>query len=173
MKDAIRTQMREQRQALSPDLYVKKSRRIAEQVPYHDAEKILVYISAKGEVDTHTLIEEMLEAGKMLYAPKIEGKRFQAYPFQTMSELQAGPFGILEPPHGEAEIHFDLILVPGLAFDKRGHRIGYGQGFYDRFLKKATGLKIGLAFQEQMLDEIPIDDQDVPVDLVLTDSLNP
>jgi 5-formyltetrahydrofolate cyclo-ligase len=174
MKNTIRTRMREQRQALSAALYVKKSGVIAEKLlaneAYASTQKILVYLSSKQEVETHALIARMLKDGKELYAPLVNGDSFTAHPFQKLSELKEGSFGSLEPKPSKAETDFDIILVPGLAFDQRGHRIGYGQGFYDRFLKEATGLKIGLAFQEQMLEEIPNDEQDVPVNFVITDS---
>jgi len=168
--------MREQRQALSPALHAEKSEIICqrlEQLPqYKDAKKILVYVSAKDEVSTHSLIKDALAEGRQLYAPKIQGETLAICPLNTWEDLRPGTFGILEPYEianpAEPE-EMDLIIVPGLAFDSRGHRIGYGKGHYDRLLKSTRGYKVGLAFAEQMLETVPDETHDVPLDLIITD----
>ena len=176
MKNAIRNQMREQRQALSPALHAEKSGAICrrlEQLPvYQNAKKILVYVSTKKEVETHGLIKDALAQGRQLYVPKIHDGSLIICPLTKWADLQLGTFGILEPceilnPAQPEEI--DLIIVPGLAFDLRAHRIGYGKGHYDKLLKSTKGYKVGLAFHEQVIENVPNEAHDVALDLVITD----
>lgn len=176
MKNAIRNQMREQRQALSPALHAEKSESIRhrlEKLPaYQNAKKILVYVSAKDEVETHGFIKDSLAQGRHLYVPKIQDTVLTICPLYRWEDLEPGTFGILEPsvptePARPEEM--DLIIVPGLAFDSRGHRIGYGKGHYDRLLKSTRGYKVGLAFHEQVLETVPDEVHDVPLDLIITD----
>lgn len=184
MKNAIRNQMREQRQSLSPALHAEKSaqirRRLEELPAYQSAEKILIYVSVKDEVETQQLIKDTLAEGRSLYVPKIQEGSLVICPLSTWKDLQPGTFGILEPceiatPAKPEEM--DLIIVPGLAFDSRGHRIGYGKGHYDKLLKSTRGYKVGLAFDEQVLETVPDETHDVPLDLIITDktliTLNP
>ncbi len=169
--------MREQRQSLSPALHAEKSEAICrqlEQLPqYKDAKKILVYVSAKDEVATHALIKDALAAGRQVYVPKIHEATLAICPLSTWEDLQPGTFGILEPcdiatPAQPEEM--GLIIVPGLAFDPRGHRIGYGKGHYDKLLKSTKGYKVGLAFAEQVIEAVPDEAHDVPLDLIITDN---
>ncbi len=182
MKNAIRNQMREQRQALSPALHAEKSekiRRLLEELPdFKTAEKILIYVSLGDEVDTHALIKDALELGRTVFVPKIQEGRLTICPLYKWEDLAPGTFGILEPCEIVTEANpeeMDLIVVPGLAFDSRGHRVGYGKGHYDKLLKLTHGYKVGLAFHEQMIEEVPNEEHDVPLDLIITDSslINP
>ena len=177
MKQALRTQIREKRKAISPDLYAKKSAAIREKLEkmpeFQAAKNLLVYVSTNEEVDTHAIIKDCLASGKKIYAPKVEGEHIFICRITDWEQLKPGSFGILEPCEILDPAHpeiMDLILVPGIAFDKRGHRIGYGKGFYDSMLKAGNGLKVGLAFSEQMVDEIPDESHDVSLDLVITDT---
>ncbi len=91
---------------------------------------------------------------------------------ESWEDLIEGKMGILEPQFAlekGKEPPLDVILVPGLAFDHEGNRLGYGKGHYDRLLKSLSGLKIGLAFKEQILDELPHATHDVPMDIIITD----
>ncbi len=178
MKQAIRQKICEKRKALSPDLYAEKSALIREKLEslpeFQDAEKVLVYISTPEEVATHELTKSCIESNKKVYVPKVLNEGLAICPILSWNELKPGAFGILEPceipsPTNPEEI--DLILVPGIAFDPKGHRIGYGKGFYDSLLKSTRGIKIGLAFHEQIIDEVPAESHDVPLDLIITDSL--
>ena len=137
------------------------------------ARHILFYYTHGSEVDTVPLIKGHLE-DKVLYLPKLMNKNnFIALPFKTMRSLKKGMFGIPEPVPGEEVNEFpplDMIIVPGVAFDKSGSRIGMGKGYYDRFLKAFAGVpRVALAFEEQILDRVPKDPYDEIVDLVLTD----
>ncbi len=168
--------MREKRKALSPSSYAKKSLEIQKKLKalpkWREAGRILLYVSSPEEVDTHALILDALDENRKVFVPKASGKTLAICPLDDWESLKPGSHGILEPCEILEEAHpetMDLIIVPGIAFDPRGHRIGYGGGFYDKLLKLTRGYKVGLAFSEQMLDELPTEAHDVPLDLIITD----
>lgn len=142
------------------------------------AKTILFYVATKDEVKTESMIKKAIEYGKRVVVPisNVKKKTLSLSELRSFNEeLKPGAFNILEPkeefirPVSPEEI--DLVIVPGVAFDEKGNRIGYGMGFYDRFLKtvrKDTPV-IGLAYNFQIVDEIPIDDKDVTVDKVVTE----
>lgn len=136
---------------------------------YKCAKTIMVYISYNCEVDTHKLIEKMLDDKKILCAPKCVSKEIiEARAFGSFSELTSGAYGILEPA-GEKITDIDLVLVPGVAFNKKLHRIGYGAGYYDRFLKDFGGISCGL-FYEMQNAEFGTDKTDIPLDYIITEN---
>lgn len=176
MKQALRTQMSQERKALSPVLYAKKSASIREKIEsleeFQAAKNVLIYVSKTDEVDTHALIKDCLEQGQTVYVPKVKGEELVICPINDWHQLEPGNFGVLEP----CEIldplhpkHIDFVLVPGLAFSTDGHRLGYGGGFYDRLLKETNGHKVGLAFHEQIVENLPTESHDVALDLIVTD----
>lgn len=143
---------------------------------FEKADHVLLYFTHGSEVDTIPLIAKYLKT-KQLYLPVIKDEtQFHAAPIQRPLDLNKGPMGIKEPTLDEDHLDFpyekkiEVVIVPGVAFDRHGHRLGTGKGYYDRYLDKCKGaLTIGLAFEEQMLDEIPIDSYDVGMNMVITD----
>ncbi len=132
-------------------------------------EYILLYYPHRKEVDTLPIIKKLLKEGKKVLLPKVKGKEIIPILIKNLSHLKEGYAGIKEPEGEEVPLEkIDVIIVPGVAFDKKGHRLGYGKGFYDRFLKKVKGLKIGLAYDFQILEELPAEEHDVPLDLIIT-----
>ncbi|MEW6007289.1 MAG: 5-formyltetrahydrofolate cyclo-ligase, partial [bacterium] len=111
------------------------------------------------------------ECKKRVFLPKVEGKELKVYEIKALSEVKPGYCGIFEPsterPVKLASI--ELVIVPGVCFDKRGFRIGYGGGYYDRLLPLISCKKIGLAFSFQIIDEIPHTPNDVRVDKIITE----
>ncbi len=179
MKNILRQDARGKRQSLSPVLYAKKSAIIREKLEklpqFKAAKKIMAYVSTNEEVDTRDLIKDCFKKGLTIYIPKVDRNELKIIPVRSWEVLEPGTFSILEPMMNEASEaanpeDLDLILVPGIAFDHRGHRIGHGKGFYDRTLKNTKAFKIGLAFHEQIVDEIPDEEHDVPMDLIITDN---
>jgi len=141
---------------------------------FQRAQIIQTYVALRHEVDTHELIRRLLRAGKQVAAPKVErGKELQQYFVKDFSELKPGAFGILEPPADPSRLappeQFDLVLVPGLAFDRAGHRLGAGKGYYDRFLAQIKAPKIALAFAFQIVAQIPLEAHDQRVDVIVTE----
>jgi 5-formyltetrahydrofolate cyclo-ligase len=108
--------------------------------------------------------------------PASAGGPFRSAEIGALAELAPGPWGLLQPPEKEAvwvddlADGFDLVVVPGVAFDLRGHRIGHGGGFYDRVLYCTQAYKVGLVYGELLLEEIPNEPHDIPVDAVVTES---
>ncbi len=177
MKHTLRKELREQRKTLTPILRLQKSLLIWDRLlalaEFQKAKNMMVYLSKEEEVATHKGIQELLKEGKQLYAPKVEDGQLFAYPFERWEDLKPGSFGILEPqtPFPSLPGELDLILVPALGFSKNGHRIGYGKGYYDHFLKQCAAVKIGLAFHEQIINnEGPFEeDHDIAMDFIITD----
>jgi 5-formyltetrahydrofolate cyclo-ligase len=142
------------------------------------AKIILFYVSTKNEVKTENMIKQALKNGKRVVIPisNIKEKTLTLSELKDFNkELEPGSFNILEPKkefiRKVSPEEIDLIIVPGVAFDKEGDRIGYGMGFYDNFLsslKKSVPV-IGLAYELQIVDEIPVDDKDVTVDKIVTE----
>ncbi len=146
--------------------------------PFISSNNPLFYISFKSEVETHGLIKERLAAGKTVLVPKTDtaNRRLVIYRIRDWAQdLQPGAYGILEPSGTAVEqvdpSMVDLVLVPGSVFDRQGGRYGYGGGYYDRFLaKKAPGaLRIGLAFDLQVLPHIDLEAHDQRVDVIITE----
>ncbi len=178
MKQELRKQMREMRKALSPVSYARKSRAICEEIEnldlFKEADDVLFYVSNDEEVSTHDFIQEQLKQGRNVYLPRVEGDQLVICRIQEWEDLDTGFLSILEPNQDCAVCHpslIDVVLVPGIAFDKRGYRVGYGRGHYDRLLSTLPeAQKIGLAFEEQLVEHIEQEIHDIPVDLIVTDT---
>lgn len=141
---------------------------------YQQSTCISSYISVRSEVSNHGGILRAIEAGKITCLPKVFGDNLKLFRVQNMAEdLAPGTFGVLEPlPHCE-EIPIEqptFHVVPGVAFDLHGNRIGYGKGYYDRFLKQLppNAVTVGLAFDCQVLDFVPHEPTDVPLQYIVT-----
>jgi 5-formyltetrahydrofolate cyclo-ligase len=136
----------------------------------------MVYLSFGSEVDLDGLIRWGWRKGKRIVVPvcRPENRALTACRIDGFDELETGHYGIRAPKEGLLRPveggKIDVILVPALAFDRRGYRIGYGGGYYDRFLPQALrAVKIGLAFASQIIAKIPVDGHDLPVDMVVTE----
>lgn len=164
----------------------KASRRVKSQVitkrvledPFFQKSKYLcAYVSMPHEADTVKILSHALKSGKNVCVPltKLKELQLEFYEIKNLKrDLRPGVMGILEPNPQytkKADIKkIDYVLVPGLSFDKRCHRLGYGAGLYDRFLKKLSkkALKVGLAFDFQILERVPNQAHDIQVDVVIT-----
>lgn len=140
---------------------------------FRKAGKVLFYISKSSEVDTRKIIQESgFRLQKHIIAPKVAGRKLKLFEITCFKDVGKGAFGILEPKKHCKKINpqdIDLAIVPGIAFDKKGHRIGYGKGYFDRLLRKMKCKKIGLAYDFQIVDKIPKTAYDIPVDFIITD----
>lgn len=157
------------------DIKIKK--RLYESLLYKNSSLIFIYVSLNNEINTHDIIKESLKNGKRICVPKVisikEG--MEVLEIKDFSELaECGSYKILEPKNFENKVEpkeIDLAILPGLAFDNEGGRLGYGGGFYDRFLPKLKNEipKIALAYDFQVVDSVPKDFHDILVDEVITD----
>lgn len=138
---------------------------------YKKATTILTYISYNNELKTDDLINQAFLDRKKVASPKVIGKNMEFYYFNSLDELQKGKYGILEPRQNNIKIEENSILImPALAFDIKGHRVGYGGGFYDRFLERYNYKKIGLCYDFQIVDDIEYEEFDIKPNIIITDS---
>ena len=135
------------------------------------AQRILVYADYNHEVVTRYLIEEAWRSGKEVAVPKVVGKDMVFYKLTDFSQLEPGYFGIPEPSEGEiVEWPQALMIMPGVAFDRENHRVGYGGGFYDRYLEKHPEIKrVAVAFSFQILEEVPTEPTDICPQIIVTE----
>lgn len=136
-----------------------------------EAEQLLVYADYNHEVMTGFLIEEAWKKGKEVAVPKVVGKDMVFYKLTDWKQLEPGYFGIPEPSYGEiAEWEDAVMIMPGVAFDNNCHRVGYGGGFYDRYLEKHPKVKtIAAAFEFQILPEVPTEPTDIAPEMIVTE----
>lgn len=134
------------------------------------AEVIFCYVSYGSEVGTRLLIREILRLGKTLVVPKCidDNGHMIGVEIKSEDDLKKGMFGIFEPEGEEFEREkIDLAIVPGVAFDREGYRLGYGKGYYDRFLKGISAETIGICHKELLFDRLPRGEYDIPVGKVI------
>ena len=138
-----------------------------------NSKDILIYVSKEFEVDTISLINELLRLEKNVYVPKINNKTMTFYKLNSLSELKLGYFNILEPTSNtkylENICNNRCIIVPGLMFDKFNNRLGYGGGYYDKFLSNNDIFKIGICYSEFKVEKISVLNHDIKMDLVITE----
>jgi 5-formyltetrahydrofolate cyclo-ligase len=147
--------------------------RVLELPEWKNARTVGCYLALSDEVPTRELVSQAWAEGKVVAAPVIrpDRKDMRFHIFTSWSQLRAGPMNIEEPVAGEQlpPERLDLLLVPGVGFDLRGYRLGYGKGFFDRFLGRFTGWSVGLAFEVQIVPELVLTPSDRPVNLVITE----
>ena len=166
------------RKAMPLHLIKEKSAVIADKVinhpVYQNAEVIFCYIDAKGEVQTEDIIKHAWENGKKVAVPKVHGDIMKFYLITSYDDLEAGCFDIMEPKAYCEEIidipEKSIVIMPGVAFDKKGNRIGYGKGYYDKYFTKYPKVyKIAITYSLQIVQEIPVSLVDVKADCVITE----
>ncbi|MDD3193068.1 MAG: 5-formyltetrahydrofolate cyclo-ligase [Oscillospiraceae bacterium] len=178
-KNALRQQMKDFRRGMPSLVKEKKDAAIRRGVQmlrqYQTCDTLLTFVSSPIEVDTKALIEEALQSGKKVAVPYcIDGtRRMDFYYIRSLADLAPRTFGVLEPVAERCEKLTDaqnsVCIVPGLAFDRHGFRLGYGKGYYDRFLSGYTGFKIGIVYEGCLRQRLPHGYYDVPVDLLVTE----
>ncbi len=172
-KANIRETVNLARKGLSKEIITDKSRKIiktlTELKEYINAGTVMSYISLDIEVDTRDFIKNEL-LRKIFVVPFVLGENIQVSKLNDFNNLIEGGFGVLEPTKKERyDGKIDLVIVPGVAFDLNGGRVGFGRGYYDRFLDKFNGLKVALAFEEQIVDSVPVEKHDQAVDMIITE----
>jgi 5-formyltetrahydrofolate cyclo-ligase len=179
-KSAFRRQLREKLAAMSDGLRHQKSilacSLIASSPEFAAARVVMLYLSTPTEVDTSPLALKAWQAGKTVVVPKVSWNQRRMLPVEINSlndhMTTSGP-GVREPAEGKpVPVDFiDMVVVPGLGFSEKGYRIGRGMGFYDRFLaqQEFIGISCGLAFDEQIVPELPVLDHDIPLSMLVTD----
>jgi len=185
-KEQIRIDMKRKRSALSIVEHREGSRLLHKQLfeieAYRHCGSLLTYVSFGDEADTRELILRAFADHKKVYVPRVDKKEMEFYEIHSLDGLILSKFGILEPepdsngmfPAPAATQNHtgdNLMILPGLAFDFSGNRIGYGGGYYDRYLSSYADtrfVKIAIAFDFQLRDHIPAEESDVKVDYIIT-----
>ncbi len=174
-KALLRKEFLKKRTSMSGQSVQEKSRiicrRILQTEWYRQADNILAYMPVRNEVSTLPVLETAFLQGKKLFLPKVCGREMIFCRIRKAEELKKGAFGILEPDGIEAaDVTEGLMLVPGTAFDRTGGRLGYGGGFYDRYLAGKTGfVLLGLCYEEQLAARLPLSEYDRRVAAVVTE----
>jgi 5-formyltetrahydrofolate cyclo-ligase len=178
-KATLREAMLDRRRGLGHDEHRELSLAIMNRLTgddrYRDASVLHTYIDARdNEVATRNLVGRALGDGKRVVCPRsLPRGELEHYEIGSIEELEPGRFGLLEPPSNPERAveprEIDLVLVPGIVFDHGGYRIGYGGGYYDRFLARLDASSIGLAFEMQLVERVPREPHDVPVDAIATE----
>ena len=173
-KKELRKKIREQKRAMTPLQIESASQKLAELFlkteQYRHAKTLYGYLPYNQEVRTVPILVQALADGKKVAVPKIYGDEMRFIYLPDLSQVEKGYSGIPEPvadgPEGDDPTA--LVLMPGIAFDEEGHRIGYGGGYYDKFLaKEPDHPTVALCYDFQMVKELPTEEFDIPVDLVL------
>ena len=169
----------------TPAAREEKNRRVSKKVAgwpaFQKVGWLFSYVSMDYELDTTGLIDRALETGKRVAVPVIfdEGKTSGSFLISeirdSLREFEIGPFGISQPkPRFLRPVDpkvLEMAVIPGIAFGRNGHRIGHGKGYFDRFLRQLSPgcLKVGIAFDFQLLPELPHEKHDIPLDVIVTD----
>ena len=177
-KKEIRAEFKKRRREADEETLHEKSLQILERFrqlsAYKDASLLLAYVDAKREVETRLLMRCAWDDGKKVAVPRVDGDGIMHfYYLRSLKDLEPGAFGIMEPRADcrICEPEEGLLLMPGVAFDEQGHRVGYGGGYYDRYLEKHPHLiHIALAFEFQIFPEVPSEKHDICPDLIVTEN---
>ena len=177
LKNSIRQILRQRKEAMNPEDRLEKSKRVCHHVMtlIQDDETVMVYTSKEKEVNTTPLITTLFERGNPVIIPIIvkDDISLRLSYLRDFSVLVPSTFGVPEPIGNEILAtgeSVDTIILPMLGFDRTGGRMGYGAGYYDRFLAKNLNVrKIGIAFACQEYDNLPVDENDIPMDYIITE----
>lgn len=181
-KKDIRSQYIKKRDALSQEEVNVKSDKILYQLfnltEYKDAKYILLYADYHNEVATNKIFEDARQRGKKIYFPKVFGQEMEFYAVDSLEELRFGYKGIREPQENPIKRFFykkqdtTIMIVPGVAFDMKGYRVGYGKGYYDKYLSEKKMIStFALAYAFQILEHVPSDAHDIKMDKIITEEL--
>lgn len=177
-KQALRLEMKQRKREYTPAQLLQLSDAIANRLGtmavFRQASCIALYHALPDEVQTAALLEACYPQ-KTILLPVVEGDTLRLVPYRGADSLQIGAFGIAEPlptteQEQQKEIQVDLIIVPGVAFDRQGNRLGRGKGFYDRLLSELPATKVGICFGFQLCPKIPTEPFDFRMDYLVTES---
>lgn len=172
-KEEIRRRVRARKQMIDQSERLAAAQRVFDTVrsmaAYMVARRVLLYHSLPDELSTHLFFENS-PADKTYYLPRVNGLDLEILPYER-SRMHLGSFRI-EEPDGDDTVDIDdidLVIVPAVAYDRHGNRVGRGKGYYDRLLSRSRATTIGICYDFQLFDEFDTDDFDIPVDYVVAD----
>lgn len=176
-KNSIRDSVAARRRSLSDAEVEQKSLQISNNLSTLDIFKlsrsIALYSPIQKEVRTQYIFDLAVNCEKEVYFPRVNGSSLDFFRVNNLEQLKPGKFGVFEPDPNLLKVniqHIDLFILPGLAFDRSGNRLGFGKGYYDRALDNVPqGKKVGLAYEFQLLDAVPVDENDRKVEMIITE----
>ena len=176
-KSALRKHLLEKRDATSAELREITSMQIHENLKkntiFTNAQDIACYFPIGSEVDTRDIMLDILKQDKNLLLPKVIGDNIEFYIVPNLEKLESGHFEIMEPKDScKKAKKIDCVLIPTVGVSKLGVRLGYGRGYYDRFLSSTDTVKISLTYSKQIVKSIPNDSHDIKVDWIVTEDEN-
>ena len=176
-KAALRKHLLEKRDATSAELQDITSEKIHKNLKknssFINAQNIACYFPIGSEVKTHDIMLDILKQGKNLLLPRIVDDNIQFYIVSNLEKLEKGRFDIMEPKDScERTKKIDCVLIPTVGVSKSGVRLGYGHGYYDRFLSSTDAMKISLTYSKQIVKSIPSDSHDIKIDWIVTEDEN-
>lgn len=146
---------------------------------YKNSKNIFIYLGFGSEIDTMSYIQDFINDGKHIFIPRIDikTKKMEAVEITSLDGLKENKYGILEPDNNKEEFYknnLELIILPGVAFDHSGRRIGYGGGYYDRYLEDIDKriIKVALIYDFQLLENVPAEEHDIKADYIITETMN-
>lgn len=146
---------------------------------YKNSKNIFIYLGFGSEIDTMSYIQDFINEGKHIFIPRtdIKTKKMEAVEITSLDGLKENKYGILEPNNNKEEFYknnLDLIILPGVAFDHNGRRIGYGGGYYDRYLEDIDKriIKVALTYDFQLLENVPAEEHDIKADYIITETMS-
>lgn len=179
IKTELRQKYRGLRQAMPPEIKEQRDEAIADQVrrlwQYENNDVLLIYVSTDIEVDTFRIIRRALADGKRVAVPRCvpDTRNMEFYYIQSTDELEPGMFGVLEPAACPEKMYHPndrgLCIVPAFSYDWNGYRLGYGKGYYDRFLSRFEGNIVGICYSDCVQRTLPHGRYDRPVELLVTE----
>lgn len=173
-KKELRKSIKQQVALMSEELKQQQSSNVFQHIENSDvfakAKRVMIFASLPDEIPTHKVIKKWAEM-KELYLPRVNGYDIEVVKYCS-SEITTGSFNIMEPTSQDtlSPSMLDLIIVPGVAFDRNGNRCGRGKGFYDRFLSKTHATTIAVCFDCQLVEELPTEPHDIPAQFIVTNS---
>ncbi len=177
-KRGVRQVLLHERRAYLNEKRVQSSKEIMQRIIgsqlYKDCDTILTFIPTRIEVDTTSLIEKAFADGKTVAAPRVDKNSdlMDFYRITSFDDLESASFNLLEPKTDCEKItdfSNSICITPGLAYTRKGFRMGFGRGYYDRFLSGYEGISCGVIFEQFILDSLPVDDRDIPTSFVVTE----
>lgn len=179
IKTELRQKYRSLRQSMPQEIKNQRDEAIADQVrrlwQYNSNSILLIYVSTPIEVDTFRIIRRALEDGKRVAVPRCvpDSRQMDFYYIQSIEELAPGMFGVLEPEANPERLYDErdggLCIVPAFSYDWQGYRLGYGKGYYDRFLSRFEGNIVGICYSDCVQRTLPHGRYDRPVELLVTE----
>lgn len=174
-KVALREEYLSMRRGLHKEEVLEKSSEICKKLLklsiFKTARTVSVYLPINQEVETKPIIDSLIKEGKRVFVPQFRRSEYRFCKFKSWNDLTEGPMGILQPKMQEtiSPKFLDVAILPGIAFDKKSVRLGYGKGVFDRLLANSPAIKIGLAYDFQIVEKLPWEKHDLVMDLVVTE----